>query len=126
MSLMRRHQVSIKNLDPYTSNMPLWLRDAANKLNELILYNNGVKSVVNVNSNHTLGRNETFILFATAGNTLTLAGEKDIGRRVILKNHNHNGSNTISGQIDGNASTTLSGNYGSLQIISDGVQWWSY
>ena len=114
--------MSIKNLDPYTSNMPLWLRDAANKLNELILYNNGVKSVINVNSNHTLGRNETFILFATAGNTLTLAGEKDIGRRVILKNKAHGGSNTISGQIDGSTSTTLSGSYGSLQIISDGVQ----
>lgn len=118
--------MSIKNLDPYTSNMPLWLRDAANKLNELILYNNGVKSVINVNSNHTLGRNETFILFATAGNTLTLAGEKDIGRRVIFKNKAHGGSNTISGQIDGSTSTTLSGSYGSLQIISDGVQWWSY
>lgn len=106
--------------------MESWIRDIAGKVNQLILYNNGLKSVTNVAANYTLKENDTFLLVSTASTTTTLSGVTDTGRRVTIKNGFASGTTTITGTIDGGSSATVPTTYGVVNLISDGVQWWTY
>lgn len=116
--------MAINAINTFSSNIPRWIRSAANSINQLIRYNNGVRSATNVTANYTLSDNDTFLLVDAGGYTITLAGEKDPGRRIIIKNGFASGTTTVSGTIDGAASATVPTSYGVLFLISDGVQWW--
>lgn len=115
-------------IDPVSvnSSRPVeWIRQAAGRINRLILRDNGIHSVKNVTGDYTLESNDTFLKTDTSGHTITLDGVEEVGRRVIIKNGFASGTTTVSGTIDGGSSATVPTGYGSLELISDGTQWWS-
>ena len=119
--------MSIKSLKAYTSTMELWVRDVADKVNRLILHNNGETSVTRVNANYTVADNDTFLLCETAGVTIPLAGVLAVGRKILI-NDGAGGATaspiTVNGTIDGGSSASISTDYDSLTLRSDGIQWW--
>ena len=121
--------MAINVLAKYSSNLDEWRRNVADKLNRLITYNNGVKSATAVTTSYTLGRNDTFLAVDAGVITITLADVDDVGRRVIIKDTGGNAGTstiTVAGTIDGVTNATITTNYGSLTLISDGVAWFSY
>ena len=117
--------MAINNIPVFTSVLPLWIRTTATAINQLIRLNNGIYSVKPITTTYTLGDNVTLIN-ATGAITITLAGQF-AGRRLTIKDvaGTAGSSNiTVSGTIDGSASKIISTNYGSLNLYSDGTQWW--
>ena len=121
--------MAIDVVDKQASNMPRWVRKIALALNSLITYNNGVRSATAVTTSYTIERNDTFIAVDAGVVSITLAGEKDPGRRVIIKDTGGNaGTTTITvvGSVDGSANPTITTNFGSIRLISDGTAWFTY
>lgn len=121
--------MAIEVIETSSSKPASWIRRAAVRLNQLIRYSNGERSVKNVSTNYTLEDNDTFLAIDTGGITVTLAGVLDVGRRVIIKDVAGVATAspiTVSGTIDGAASASISVNYGNLNLISDGVAWFTF
>jgi hypothetical protein len=119
------HPVAINNIPTSSSTIGPWIRLAANAINQLIRYSNGVYSVETVTTTYTLQDNVT-IINATGAITITLDGEY-AGRRLTVKDiaGTAAASNiTVSGTIDGSASKVINTNYGVLNLYSDGTQWY--
>lgn len=117
--------MGFKVIPTSTSNVPAWIRLCATVLNNLITLSNGERSVKEISANYTTEYNDSFLLVNVAGVTVTLDGVNDVGRKLFIKNGFASGTTTVSGDIDGGTSIAITTSYGSTQLRSDGVQWWS-
>jgi hypothetical protein len=85
--------------------------------NYLVTIGNSIIEVTNTSSSRTI--------------TLPSPAVTNTGQRIIVKDTSGGAGingivvNTVSGTIDGQASLTISVNYGSIEIYSDGTNWYS-
>tara|TARA_R110000803_G_scaffold49672_2_gene103342 strand:+ start:7980 stop:8345 length:366 start_codon:yes stop_codon:yes gene_type:complete len=121
--------VAINVVNTSSSNLNQWRRDLANKFNQLVTWNNGVRSATAVTTNYTLKTNDTFLAIDGGVIAITLAGVKDPGRRVTVKDTGGNAGTTtitIMGTVDGASNPTITTNYGVVNLISNGTSWFTY
>lgn len=117
------HKVSIDNTQDV-----LHRRQIANKINELVDRHNWTNNVVLVTTTYTVDVSDGLVLCdATAGAfTVTLPSPSVSTRRPYFIKKIDSSANviTISGNIDG-AAKTLSKQYSSVTIETDGTSWYS-
>lgn len=107
-----------------TSKINSWVREAANAINLVIAWVNQINSRTEVTGTYTIADSDHY-LAVQGGYTVTLSGPLE-GRRVVVKDEAGTaGSSTITvaGTIDGATNKTITTNYGSLHLISDGTNW---
>lgn len=116
--------MAINNVPVTTSKINSWVRDAANRINQAITYVNQINSRTEVTGAYTIADSDHY-LAVQGGYTVTLSGAL-AGRRVIVKDEAGTaGVSTITvvGTIDGAVNKTITTNYGSLHLVSDGTNW---
>tara|TARA_R110000772_G_C13310276_1_gene440183 strand:- start:26267 stop:26629 length:363 start_codon:yes stop_codon:yes gene_type:complete len=120
--------VAINVIDVYSSVVPIWIRKAANAINQLARFSNGERSAVAVTTTYTLEENDTFLAVDAGAITITIPAVTDV-RRVTIKDTGGNAGTstiTLSGTIDGVAGPTITTNYGVVNLISNGTAWFTY
>lgn len=87
-------------------------------------------TVVNVAADVTLTSNTIVLVDTTAARALIIPAGQASGSEIIVKDASGSAeTNTItltpaSGTIDGAASQTITSNYGSVNLVTDGVSWY--
>jgi hypothetical protein len=115
------------NLVSVNSSRPIeWIRQAAGRINQALTWINQKNSRTNVSGTYTVQDEDFYLGLQSGAFTVTLSGAIE-GRQLVIKDEAGDaGTNTktISGTVDG-GSTTITTNYGSLHLISDGTNWFT-
>ena len=116
--------MSINLLSTSTSRPLHWIRQAALRLNQAISYINHQTSRTEVSANYTLVDSDTY-LAVLGGYTVTLSGPEK-ARKIIIKDEAGSAGTspiTVVGTIDGTVNYTINTDYGALNLVSDGSNW---
>ena len=116
--------MSINLLSTSTSRPMHWIRQASARLNQAISWINQQTNRIEVSENYFLEDSDTY-LAVLGGYTVTLSGPEK-ARKITIKDEAGSAATspiTVVGTIDGTANYVINTDYGSLNLISDGTNW---